>query len=106
MKVSWQSPHAPSRTLLNLFAPILITHQPIHASKRQSRGGERQKLFGGGCRHIHNHQLTYDREQSNKNNCTNLHDRRSRSAITRRDRLNSRAMITVKIIPNTAWNTE
>ena len=31
---------------------------------------------------------------------------RSRSAITKRDRSNSSAMITVKIIPNTTWNAE
>src|ERR1700730_6341527 len=60
--------------LLDVFAPVLIAYQPIHAAKRQNRCSKRKKLLSVRRRHIHDHQLSHDREQRDEDDCANLHD--------------------------------
>ena len=105
MIVSWrfQCAHASS---LSVFALVLIAHQPMHASKCQDRSSECKKLLGVRRRQIHDHQLPHDGEQRDKDDSANLHDASIALCNHQKDRSNSSAMITVKIIPNSAWNTE
>jgi hypothetical protein len=86
--------------LLNVFAPVLIAYQPD--AKRQNRSSKRKKLLSVRRRHIHDHQLSHDRKQRDEDDVRTCTAPRWRSAITRRHRSNSSAMITVKIIPKTA----
>ena len=86
----------------SLVTPILMAHEPEYGSKHEDGTRKSEQMLGIGCRQIDDHQLAHDGEQCDQDTvrtCTTLC---RRSAITSSERLNSSAMMTVKIIPNSA----
>src|SRR5262245_12908418 len=60
--------------LLSLLAPVLISDQPVHASKRQDRSREGKQVLGVRCTQVDDHELTHDRQEGDENDRTNLHN--------------------------------
>ena len=94
------------RWLIAFDAAILISNEPIDGAKRQDCRREREKLQGIGRSEIKDNQFADDGEKRDQYHGAHLHYTFLPSATTRSERLNSSAMMTLKIAPNMAWNTE
>ena len=83
-------------------ALIAAADQPVDNAEGKDRGREREELRRICFPQIENDGFATDGEQRDHYDRTDLDNLSRRSAITRSDFLNSSAMITVKIMPNTA----
>ena len=89
-----------------LDAAILVTNEPVDGAERKDRRSKREKLHGIGRSEIKDNQFADDGEKRDQYHRTHLHDAFLPLGDDKSDRLNSSAMMTVKIAPNMAWNTE
>lgn len=86
---------------------ITIADEPVDAAERENCRCERDDVQRVGLSQIKNNHLAANGEKRDHHDRLYLHDAiLARAATTNSVFLNSRAMITVKIVPNTAWKAE
>jgi hypothetical protein len=85
--------------------PVLISDKPIDRSKRDDGCRQRKQLSRCVCQ-IEDENFADDSQQRNQDHGGNLHHALLTLGGDEQRRLNSRAMMTVKIAPNTVWKTE
>ena len=94
------------RRLIAFDAAILISNEPIDGAKRQDCRRKCEKLQGIGRSEIKDNQFADDGEKRDQYHCAHLHYAFLPFGHDKERGLNSSAMMTVKIAPNMAWNTE